>query len=266
MEESAVAAGVGIPATDLPMRGRVAVVTGAGRGIGRAIALRLAREGADVCIAARSEGDLADVAAQVEEGGARALAVPCDLTEADRPQQLVESARKQLGRLDILVNNIGGAHRIRPIEQLSDEDFARGTALNYESVQRMMRAAAPLLFEAAPRAAVLNVISIAAVRGMAGMSYYSGAKAGVVGLTRAVAREWGSHGVRVNCLGPGWIETDLSDPLRNDTEFFERTLREIPLGRWGTADEVAEVAAFLVSDRAAYVTGAALFVDGGLLS
>lgn len=221
---------------------------------------------ADVCIAARSESDLTEVAERAEAQGVRALAVPCDLTEANRAEQLMEAAREQLGGINVLVNNIGGAHRVRPLEQLSDQDFAQGTALNYDSVQRMMRAAAPCLFEAAPRAAVLNVISIAAVRGMPGMSYYSGAKAGVVGLSRTAAREWGPRGVRVNCLGPGWIETELSEGLRSDPEFFERTLADIPLGRWGTTAEVAEVAVFLVSERAAYVTGANFFVDGGLLS
>jgi gluconate 5-dehydrogenase len=130
----------------------------------------------------------------------------------------------------------------------------------------MMRAAAPHLFAAAPHATVLNIVSVAAERPLPGMSYYGAAKSAVVSLSRAAAREWGPRGVRVNCLGPGWIETDLSEALRQDPEFSKTTLAQIPLGRWGTVEEVAEVAVFLVSDKARYVTGATLFVDGGLLA
>jgi NAD(P)-dependent dehydrogenase (short-subunit alcohol dehydrogenase family) len=246
--------------------GQVAIVTGAGRGIGRTIALRLATAGADVCLAARSETDLARVAAEAGEHGVRVLTISCDLTVEQRADELVAAAQSELGGLNVLVNNVGGAHRIRPLEQLDERTFDMGTTLNYKSVYRMMRAAAPHLFAAAPHATVLNIVSVAAERPLPGMSYYGAAKSAVVSLSRAAAREWGPRGVRVNCLGPGWIETDLSEALRQDPEFSKTTLAQIPLGRWGTVEEVAEVAVFLVSDKARYVTGATLFVDGGLLA
>lgn len=249
-----------------PLSGRRALVTGAGRGIGRAIALRLARDGADVALLARTEAELIDTAEDVEAQSVRAAIFPCDLTNDGAGAAVTETVARQLGGLEVLVNNVGGAHRVQPLDQLSERAFSLGTDLNYASVYRMMHAAAPYLFAGAPHSCVLNVVSIAAARGLEGMSYYSGAKAGVVAMSRAVAREWGRHGVRVNCLGPGWIDTALSKPLRDDEEFSTRALKEIALGRWGTAEEVADAAAFLVSDSARYITGTTLYVDGGLLA
>lgn len=243
-----------------------ALITGAGRGIGRAMALRLAEAGAPVCLAARSADELEETAREIESRGGTALVAPCDLTDEDGVEEMVATAAAELGGIGVLVNNAGGAHRVLNLESLDRRTFDRGTALNYTAVYRTMHAAAPHLIAAAPHSSVLNVVSIAAERGLPGMSYYSGAKAGVVGLSRAAAREWGPHGVRVNCLGPGWIATELSRPLRESAEFTEQTLSQVPLGRWGSPEEVAEVAAFLVSDAARYVTGATLFVDGGLLA
>lgn len=253
-------------ATEPLLAGQAALVTGAGRGIGRAIALRLAASGVRVCLTARSEDELDSAVKEVERDGGEAIAVRCDLTDADRVEELVATASRELGGLGLLVNNAGGAHRIRRLERLDSDDFEIGTRLNYESVYRTMHAAAPHLFAAAPRAAVLNVISVASERGLAGMSYYSGAKAAVQGFSRAAAREWGSRGVRVNCLAPGWIATELARPLMADEEFVASTLPQIALGRWGEPEEVADVALFLLSDRARYITGTTIVVDGGLLA
>jgi NAD(P)-dependent dehydrogenase (short-subunit alcohol dehydrogenase family) len=243
-----------------------ALITGAGRGIGRAIAVRLARDGAAVCLAARSADELEQTAQLIGDAGGRAITVPCDVTVDGAVEELVERAASELGGLGVLVNNAGGAHRIDALDALDQRAFEVGTTLNYTAVHRAMRAAAPHLFKAAPDACVLNIVSIAAARGIKGMSYYSGAKAAVVGLSRAVAREWGPRGVRVNCLGPGWIATELSRPLMQSQEFSAETLNQVPLGRWGTPEDVAEAAAFLVSDGARYITGTTLYVDGGLLA
>lgn len=207
-----------------------------------------------------------DAVRAVSSFGGRTAALACDITSEGAVQRLTDAAVSELGGIDILVNNVGGAHRIQPLDQLSEHTFALGTELNYSTVYRMMHAAAPHLLAAAPRSCVLNVVSIAAERGLHGMSYYSGAKAAVVAMSRTAAREWGPLGVRVNCLGPGWIATDLSRPLREDKVFAEKTLVDIPLQRWGTAEEVADAAAFLVSDAARYITGVTLYVDGGILA
>lgn len=248
-----------------PAADRPALVTGAGRGIGRSIALRIAAAGSPVCLTARSQSELEATAAAIRDAGGTAYTIACDLVNDDL-EALVAHAARQLGGLAILINNAGGAHRIRAIDELATSEFELGTQLNYTSVYRIMRAAAPELFRAAPHASVVNVVSIAAARGLEGMSYYSGAKAGVVGLSRAVAREWGPRGVRVNCVGPGWIETGLSRPLLEDEEWAAETLARVPLRRFGDPDEIASAVDFLVSDQARYVTGTTLYVDGGLLA
>jgi NAD(P)-dependent dehydrogenase (short-subunit alcohol dehydrogenase family) len=249
-----------IPAADRP-----ALITGAGRGIGRSIALRLAATGVPVCLTARSESELEATAAAIRAAGGHACAIVCDLVDGDL-EDLVAQAAGELGGLATLVNNAGGAHKVRSLDALALEDLDDGTRLNYTAVYRIMRAAAPELFKAAPNANVVNIVSIAAERGIEGMSYYSGAKAGVVGLSKAAAREWGPRGVRVNCVGPGWIATELSRPLRDNEAWASETLARVPLGRWGEPDDVAAAVSFLVSDGARYVTGTTLYVDGGLLA
>lgn len=243
-----------------------ALITGAGRGIGRAIAVRLAQNGARVCLVARTEADLQETAALVRQAGGEASCVACDVTDDAQVDALVSRAVAELGGLSVLVNNAGGAHRIRATEKLSIEDFESGTELNYGSVFKLMRLAAPHLFDAPTGGAVINIVSIAAFRGLEGMSYYSGAKAAVLGLTRATAREWGPRDVTVNAIAPGWIVTDLSAPLRSQETFSTTTLDAIPVGRWGEPDEVAQAAAFLASRQARYITGECLAVDGGLLA
>jgi NAD(P)-dependent dehydrogenase (short-subunit alcohol dehydrogenase family) len=250
----------------LRLDGRVALVTGAGRGIGRAIAVALAEQGAEVALAARTEAELEAAAAEIERGGGRASFVACDVTDPQQVTSLIEFVHERYGRLHVLVNAAGGAHRLREVTAVDEGTFDVGLQLNLTSVQRTMRAAAPLLFAHPGKASVLNIASIAAARALPQLSYYSAAKAGVVALTRSTAREWGPRGVRVNCLGPGWVDTSLSRPLRDNDDFFASTIDQIPLGRWGDPPEIASVSVFLVSDAARYVTGQALYVDGGLLA
>ena len=182
---------------------RVALVSGAGRGIGRAVALELAAAGVDLVLTARTETELDAVAADVERLGSRALVRPYDISDPSAVHRLMEDVDAWQGRLSILINNAGGAHIINDIHDLDPKDFERGLALNLSATHHCMHAAAPLLMRESGGATVVNIVSIAAARGLRGMSYYSAAKAGVVGLSRAAARDWGPHGVRVNCVAPG---------------------------------------------------------------
>jgi NAD(P)-dependent dehydrogenase (short-subunit alcohol dehydrogenase family) len=255
------------PSATQPLAGRVALVTGAGRGIGRAIAHALAGGGADVALCARSAGPLEAVAAEIRDRhGVEAVALPADVTDADAVEALMAQVAERFGRLDVLVNNAGGARAVGGVEQLDRRQVERGIALNLTSVHHTLRAAAPLLLARPGTAVAINVVSIAASRGLERMGYYSAAKAGVVGLSRAAAREWGPRGVRVVCLAPGWVETDLTSALRDDEAFLAETTASIPLRRWAQPEDVAGAALFLASDAARYVTGTTLHVDGGILA
>lgn len=243
----------------------VAIVTGGGRGIGRAIALAVARRERHVVLVARTGSELVEVCDEIERRGGRAVGVCADVTRPAEVQDVVARACA-LGPLEVLVNNAGGAHAVAELQDLDERHFTAGVALNLSATHWCMRAAAPHLFRRPGRASVVNVVSIAAIRGLEGMSHYSAAKAGVMGLTRAVAREWGPRGVRVNCVAPGWTDTQLSRPLHADAAFYERTISEIPLGRWARPEEIAGAVEFLTSDAAAYISGTTLLVDGGLLA
>jgi NAD(P)-dependent dehydrogenase (short-subunit alcohol dehydrogenase family) len=248
------------------MDGRIALVTGGGRGIGRATAVALATRGAEVIVAARSGSEIDEVADEIHRFGGRASAVVCDVTQPDQVKALIEGINRRHGALDVLVNNAGGAGPLRELRHVDARDFQSAVALNLASVQTSMQAAAPLLFARPGRASVINVSSIAAASGLQRLSFYSAAKAGVEGLSRAAAREWGSRGVRVNCVAPGWIDTRLSSGLRRNKEFFRSTIDRIPLSRWGEPAEIAAAITFLASDASAYITGVTLVADGGLLA
>ena len=246
--------------------GRTAIVTGAGRGIGRAVGCALAAAGARVALLARTVEELEDLADSIRAGGGTAEVHACDVLEFERSDEIIREIADNNGGIQIVVNNVGGAPWLRELQDVDMEQLNHALQLNLAATHGVMRAAAPSLFQSPGRAAVVNIASIAAGTGLEGMSFYSAAKAGVVGLSRAAAREWGGRGVRVNCVSPGWVETQLSAGLRNAPEFFDSTIERIPLGRWARPEEIATVVAFLASDAAAYVTGANLYVDGGLLA
>lgn len=244
------------------LEGQVAIVTGAGRGIGRAIALAFARAGAAVTLASRTEGELEAVAAEVEDLGQRALVVPTDVADEGAVDRLVERTATELGTLDVMVNNAGAAPFLAPFMETRPEGFAKYFGVNFWSVVYGTRAAGRVLLDRGS-GCILNLASVDALMVDPELSYYGAAKAAIVSLTKAVALEWAPRGVRVNALAPGWIDTPMNQPERDDADRERQILSEIPMGRWGRPEEMAEAALFLCSSAASFITGTVLVADGG---
>ena len=245
------------------LEGRTAIVTGASRGIGRAIAVRFAEEGADVVLVSRTAATLGDVFEQITRKGGRALVVAVDVTDEGAAQLIVDRALAEFGRVDILVNNAGGNSFMSPLQSMRFSGWQKTMALNLDATVRLIQAALPALTDSG-HGAILNVSSIAGLRGVPGMSHYSAAKAAVLSLTATLAVEVAPQGVRVNALVPGWIETDLTGFLREDEGVEGMLLADVPMGRWGRSEEIAEGALFLASDASSFMTGQSLVLDGGL--
>jgi NAD(P)-dependent dehydrogenase (short-subunit alcohol dehydrogenase family) len=245
------------------LAGRRAVVTGASRGIGRAIAMRFAEEGADVAIVARNVERLDEVAEAIRGFGRTCVVVATDVTADEAPSLIVDSAVGALGGLDILVNNAGGNSFMAPLQTMRFSGWQKTMALNLDSTVRLTQAALPALLESS-HGSVVNVASVAGLNGSPLMAHYGAAKAAIISLSRSLALEVAAQGLRVNTLVPGWIDTDLTDFLRGDENVESSVLSRVPMGRWGRDEEIAEAALFLASDASSFMTGQELIIDGGL--
>ncbi|GAA2684940.1 MULTISPECIES: SDR family NAD(P)-dependent oxidoreductase [Nonomuraea] len=243
------------------LSGRKAFVSGASRGIGRAIALAYADAGADLALVSRSPESLAEVAKEVEARGRQAVVIPADLTDRDAAAAAVHGAIKALGHLDIVVNNAGGSNFLVEFKDLRLSGWDKLMRLNLDSAMTVCHAAATHLLERGS-GSVINVASVAAL-GAPFLAPYAAAKAGLVALTKTLAVEWATSGVRVNALCPGWTATDLNRNLWEDEAVSASTIGGVPMRRWGTAEEMAHPAVFLASQASAYMTGQVLFIDGG---
>jgi 3-oxoacyl-[acyl-carrier protein] reductase len=241
--------------------GKVAVVTGGSRGIGFAIATWLAEHGATVVVSGRDADRVQTAAKELEAHGAPVLGVAADAAKREDADRLVESARERFGRLDILINN-AGITRDGLVIRMKDEDWDRVMEINLRGAFLMTRAAAKAMVRAKSGGRIINIASTAGAMGNAGQANYSAAKAGLIGLTKATARELAHWGILVNAVAPGLIETDMAAAL--PAEAREALLGQVPLKRIGTPREVAEMVGFLAGDGAAYVTGQVFHVNGGL--
>ncbi len=247
----------------IDLAGKTALVTGASRGIGRAIAVAYAQAGADVALLARDQAKLEEVAEEVGGAGRRAIVVPCDVTDEQAVLEAVAMAINDLGRLDVVVNNAGGNNFASPFVGMRMSGFDKVLRLNLQSTAYVCQAAGPHLLDR-KAGSVINVSSVAGLRGTPFMAHYGAAKAAVLSLTRTLAMEWAWAGVRVNALLPGWVETDLTEFARADDGMEKALIGDVPMQRWATVQEIAGPAVFLASDASAFMTGQQLVVDGGL--
>ncbi len=245
------------------LAGKVALVTGASRGIGRAIALGFAAAGADVSLAARSESDLETLAKEIDQMGRRALVVPTDVNDRSQIEALVERTVEELGGLHILVNNAGGTRFMAPIVSLRPDGWDKVRTLNLDSVFHATQLAAQAMVAAGSGGSIIQIASVAGIQGAQGLSFYSAAKGGVRLMSQAVAKELAQSGVRVNSIAPGWVATDLNVAMREDEAARKYAESMVPMGRFADAEEIVGAAIFLASDASSYVTGTTIVVDGG---
>jgi 3-oxoacyl-[acyl-carrier protein] reductase len=243
------------------LKDKVAIITGSSRGIGRAIALKLASLGAKVVVNYRTNAEAArEVVEAIGDLGGQAMAVQADVADADDAKKLIRAAQTTFGGLDILVNN-AGTTRDTLLARMSEDEWNLVINTNLKGAFNCTKAAIrPMMKQHYGR--IVNITSVAGLAGNPGQANYSAAKAGLVGFTKAVAKEVGSRNITVNAVAPGFIPTDLTADLPQD--LVEKAIEMTPLGRPGTSEEIANAVAFLVSDEASFITGVVLRVDGGL--
>ncbi|HHN46553.1 MAG TPA: glucose 1-dehydrogenase [Planctomycetes bacterium] len=252
-------------AVEINLAGRRALVTGAGRGIGRAIALKLASAGAEVVLAARSLPELERVAAEIKALGYRAHVHPVDVSDVRGIPAFFETAAAAAGTIDILVNNAGINLR-SPAEETDFDAWDKVMRVNLDAVFFLSQAFFKHLKAAGRTGKIVNIASLLSEAARPTIAPYTASKGGIRQLTLALAVEWAKYGVTVNAVGPGYIATEMTEPLRNDPEFNAWVLERTPLKRWGAPEDVASAVLFLVSEHAGFITGQVIYVDGGWLA
>jgi 3-oxoacyl-[acyl-carrier protein] reductase len=248
--------------TEKQFSGKTAIVTGGSRGIGKAIALELARRGSNVAFNfVRSQEEADKLKSELESMGVRAFAAQCDVANTESAADFVKKVVEEFGKIDFLVNN-AGITRDTLVLRMKEEDWDAVLDTNLKGAFNFCKAVLRPMMKNENGGSILNISSISGVMGMLGQANYSASKAGMIGLTKAIAKEVASRNITVNALAPGLIETEMASEM-ND-EYREKILAQIPLGRLGTSQEIAEIACFMLSDSAKYMTGQVIQPNGGL--
>lgn len=243
------------------LKGKNAIVTGASRGIGRAIALKFAELGANVVLNYRSDvNSVNEVIKEIESKGVKAVAIQGDVSSFENAKKIIDGAIENLGSVDILVNN-AGITKDSLIMRMKEEEFDQVIEVNLKGVFNCVKHAVPVMMKQRS-GRIINISSVVGLSGNAGQANYAAAKAGIIGLTKSIAKEIASRGVTVNAIAPGFIATDMTDVL---SDKVKETIKDnIPLKRLGNPEDIADAAAFLASDMASYITGQVISVDGGM--
>jgi len=244
---------------------KVALVTGAGRGIGKSIALGFAGAGCDVAAVSRTSSEIEETCTAVRELGANGLPLICDVSNVEQVRQTVERVLTEFGRIDILVNNAGISPFVSPIEAIKEHGWNKILQTNLNSVFFFTQEVGRHMISR-KQGKVINMTSLGGVVGLPGQAAYCVSKAGVIMLTKMFALEWGKYGICVNALGPGIVETRLTEKFLQDQEIVQDRLSRIPLNRFAVPDEMVGAALFLASDLSSYLTGQTIFIDGGRLA
>lgn len=245
----------------MKLKDKIAIVTGAGRGIGRAVALDLAHEGAKVVVNYSRSADAAEqVVHEIVTAGGEAVAMQADVAQSAQVDALVSATLERFGRIDILVNN-AGITRDKLILRMTEEDWDAVLDTNLKGAFLCVKAVAPRMVKQ-KGGIIVNIGSVIGKVGQAGQVNYSSSKSGLIGLTKSVAKELGSRNIRVNAVAPGYVETDMTQVLKE--EHREAVMKQVPLGRLGRCEDIAQVVTFLCSEAAAYIQGEVISVDGGL--
>lgn len=243
------------------LENKVALVTGAGRGIGRAIAIALAKEGAEVIVNYNgSEERAKEVKQTIEENGGKASICKCNVSDFEACEAMIKDVVKEYGHLDILVNN-AGITKDGLIMKMKEEDFDAVLNVNLKGTFNTIRHSARQMLKQRS-GKIINISSVSGILGNAGQANYAASKAGVIGLTKTMARELGSRGITVNAIAPGFVDTEMTEVLSK--ELKESACRQIILGRFGKPEDIANAAVFLASEKADYITGQVISVDGGM--
>jgi len=246
------------------LRDNIAIVTGGSRGIGKAIALGLAQAGADVVICSRRLPELEKVAEQIKQMGRKSLAIMAHMGKKEDIENVVNQAVKEFNCIHILVNNVGINPVMKSMEEITEEEWDKIMDVNLKGYFLMSQAVAKIMMRQ-KKGSIINITSVGGFRASPGLGVYCVSKAGIIMLTKVLAKEWGSYGIRVNAIGPGLVRTKLSQALWTNPKIMAETEKNTPLGRIAEPEDIVGATIFLASDASSYITGETLFVDGGSL-